>query len=85
MEENGMLVVASRKIDKKQRIYHRCSCIYARRIKTANRMEMSTEQAAKRHYRECKYCSGLQGDVRVHNNAFITWSRKKDMKFTYRK
>lgn len=85
MEENGMLVVASKKIDKTHRIYHRCGCIYARRIKTSNRMEMSTEQEQKRNYKECKYCSGLQGDIRIHNIAFATWSSKKNMIFTYRK
>lgn len=80
-----MLVVASKKIDKKQRIYHRCGCIYAHRIKPDNRLEMSSEQAEKRHYHECKYCSGLRGDANVHRAAFATWSRKKNMNFIYHK
>lgn len=75
-----MLVVASRKLDKKQRIYHRCGCLYARRIKAQNRIEMSDELAKKREYHECKYCSGLRGDVRIHKNAFVSWSRKKECK-----
>lgn len=83
MEENGVLVVASSELNKKQRIYHRCGCMYARRIKMDNRMEMSTEQAQKRHYKECKYCSGLRGDVNVHKKAFATWEEKKKLKFTY--
>ena len=84
MEDNGMLVVASRKNDVNHRIYHRCGCIYARRIKPDNRKEMSVEKALRKHYQECKFCSGLSGDIRVHKKAFETWSRKKKMNFTYR-
>lgn len=80
-----MLVVVSRKIDKKQRIYHRSGCIYARRIKLDNRLEMSTEQAEKYHYHECKFCAGLCGDVNVHKAEIAAWSRKKNMKFIYQK
>jgi len=80
-----MLVVASRKIDKKHRIYHRCGCMYARRIKTDNRKEMSSEVVERKHYHTCKYCSGLQGDVNVHKEAFDTWMRKKHVNFKYHK
>lgn len=79
-----MLVVASRSNDKKHRIYHRCGCMYAWRIKPVNREEMSIEKAERKHYQACKYCSGLRGDVKVHRTAFATWSRKKNMQFTYR-
>lgn len=78
-----MLVVASEKNDKRHKIYHRCGCIYARRIHPDNRKEMSIEQADGEHYKPCKYCAGLQGDVRVHKQAFNTWSQKKKMKFSY--
>ena len=80
-----MLVVASRKNDKKHRIYHRCGCMYARRIKSDNRREMSHESAIRRRYQACKYCSGLQGDVNVHKKAFATWSLKKKMELKYHK
>lgn len=83
-EEKGMLVVASSAVEKKQRIYHKYGCIYARRIKADNRIEISSEQAERRHYKKCKYCSGLKGDVKVHKTAFATWSRKKNMSFTYK-
>ena len=83
--EHGMLVVASNKVNKKQRIYHRCSCIYAKRIKWDNLMEMSDKKAKKRQYHECSYCAGLQGDVNIHKNIFKTWERKKNMKFIYHK
>ncbi len=78
-----MLVVASRKVDKKQRIYHRCGCIYARRIKSYNRKELSIEAAERKHYHSCKYCAGLRGDVNVHKTAFADLSKKKNMNFTY--
>lgn len=80
-----MLVVASRKNDKKHRIYHRCGCMYARRIKEDNRKEMSHEVVMRKQYHTCKYCSGLRGDVNVHKEAFATWSQKRKMEFTYHK
>lgn len=80
-----MSVVASRKCDKHHKIYHRCGCIYAKRIKFDNRKEMSLEKAEKKHYHECKYCAGLQGDVRVHKKAISTWTEKKGVNFTYHK
>lgn len=80
-----MLVVASRKCDKKNKIYHRCGCIYASRIKPDNRKEMSVDVAERKHYHACKYCAGLRGDVNVHKNAIATWSRKRNMQFHYHK
>lgn len=80
-----MLVVASRKCDKKNKIYHRYGCVYARRIKLDNRKEMSVEVAERKHYRACKYCAGLRGDVNVHKTAFATWSKKRNMQFNYQK
>ncbi len=80
-----MLVVASRKCDKKNKIYHRCGCIYARRIKPDNRKEMAVEVAERKHYHACKYCAGLRGDVNVHKGTFATWSRKRNMQFNYHK
>lgn len=52
MEKQGMLVAASSGVDKRQRIYHRCGCMYARRIKADNRLEMSIDLAKKRHYKD---------------------------------
>lgn len=80
-----MLVVASRKIDKKHRIYHRCGCIHERKIKLDNREEMSIEVAERKNFYACKYCSGLRGDVNVHKTAFVTWSKKRNMQFNYHK
>lgn len=80
-----MLVVASRKCDKKNKIYHRFGCIYASRIKQDNRKEMSVEAAERKYYHPCKYCAGLCGDVNVHKNAIATWSRKRNLQFHYHK
>lgn len=47
--------------------------------------EMSVEVAERKHYHACKYCAGLRGDVNVHQTAFATWSRKRNMQFNYHK
>lgn len=80
-----MMVAASRATNAKQRIYHRCGCMYARRIQPQNRLEMSRNKAQKRHYRECRFCAGLKGDVYVHRKAFADRAARKHMTFTYRK
>ena len=80
-----MLLVASKAIKKKKRIYHRYDCIYARRIKPENRIEVRKEKMGKRRYHVCKYCAGLQGDVNVHKKAFATLSKKRNMEFCYHK
>ena len=80
-----MQVVVSKKTDKKNRIYHRVSCIYANRIKPENRKDMSLEKAQRYHYRECKCCSGLQGDIREHKKIIPKWEQKYNMQFIYEK
>ena len=80
-----MLVVVSTKKRKSERIYHQLGCMYAKRIKGENRLEMKEEKAEKRHYHKCKYCSGLRGDVRMHKKAITKWEEKNDMKFDYDK
>lgn len=80
-----MLVVTSRMCAKNNKIYHRCGCMYARRIKPDNRKEMDVETAERKHYHACKYCAGLSGDVRVHKTAFAVWSKKRNIHFQYHK
>ena len=53
LEVNGMLVVASSEVNKKQRVYHRCGCMYARRIKPDNRLELSEEKALRKDRARC--------------------------------
>ena len=80
-----MLVIASGKTNEKNRVYHRCGCIYEKRIKAEHRITMSDEQAAEKGYKECKYCAGLKGDVRVHKEFFGKQSSKNGINFTYMK
>lgn len=78
-----MLVIGSSATPKRERVYHRLGCIYAKRIKTENRIEMSVKQAENRHFCECSYCAGLKGDIRVSKKSFTQWENKHSVKFTY--
>ena len=78
-----MLVVASKMCERKNKVYHRYGCMYAHRMKADNRKEMSVEVAERKHYHTCKYCGGLYGDVKIHKNAFATWSGKRNMQLQY--
>lgn len=78
-----MLVVASSEIKEKKRIYHRCGCVYAERIKPDNVLSLDIDMARKRRYKECKYCSGIDGDVKIHRDIFKEWNKKKNMNFKY--
>lgn len=80
-----MLVVASTENSKKNKIYHRFGCIYANRIKTSHRMEMQATPIVRHKYRQCKYCGGLYGDVRVHMNKLEDLSAKRKTNFIYNK
>ena len=78
-----MRVVASSAINKKHRIYHRYGCKYASRIKYDNRLEMSYEQASKKHYKACKCCSGFKGLLNVYRKSFEEFAVKNNISFTY--
>lgn len=80
-----MQVIVSIGNDKRHRVYHKFGCIYEKRIKNRNRMQMDSEQAIKRHYKECKYCAGLAGDVKVHKDRFARLSVNNDADITYQK
>lgn len=76
-------VIASRSPTSKRNIYHRSNCIYAARIRKCNQIKMSLEHANEQHYRPCKYCAGLKGDVEAHKKAFKTWEQKYHITFIY--
>ena len=78
-----MLVVGSSATPKKGRVYHKINCIYAKRIKFENRIEMSPKQAENRKFCECKYCAGLKGDIRTHKKQIKNWEEKQKMTLTY--
>ena len=77
------MAVISMKTDLKKRVYHKDGCIYTNRIKAENRRMISTKKAQALHFHECKYCSGLKGDVRVHKQDIAEWERKNQIKIYY--
>lgn len=78
-----MLVVGSSETPKRERVYHKMNCMYARRIKIDNRIKMSISQAENRQFCECKYCAGLKGDVRTQAKQIQFWENKHNIKFIY--
>ena len=71
-----MQVIISMNAPKHRVVYHKAGCIYARRIKCENRMSISKEEAEKKRYCECKYCAGLQGEMRAHAAEIRYWKKK---------
>ena len=80
-----MQVVASSETGKNKRIYHKVNCMYAKRIKFENRINMNPQTAENRNYCECKYCGGLKGDVRTLKNQIHSWESRNKIKLTYQK
>ena len=78
-----MQVVASSETGKHKRIYHKVNCMYAKRIKFENRIDMKPTTAGSRHFCECKYCGGLKGDVRTSKKWIQSWEDRNKIKFTY--
>lgn len=78
-----MQVVASSETGKSKKIYHKVNCMYAKRIKFDNRIDMNPTTAKKRHFCECKYCGGLKGDVRTSKKWILSWEEGNNIKFTY--
>lgn len=79
-----MVLMYSSAVDKRHRVYHKCGCMYANRIKLSNRVMKSRDKISKR-YRECKCCAGLKGGIHTHRRAIRRWSEKNNMVFTYHK
>ena len=73
------------KTDLKKLIYHKDGCVYVNRIKAENRRMISTKKAKALNFHECKYCSGLKGDVRIHKQDIAEWENKNQMKIVYEK
>ena len=79
-----MKVVVSMDASKRNRVYHRPDCVYAERILLQNKMTIPKIEAEKNKYHCCKYCGGLQGEVRV-NRQIPVWEQKKHIKIDYDK
>ena len=80
-----MVVCVSTETPEKGRIYHKAGCMYARRIKEDNKLKLSVDKAENRHYCECSYCGGLQGDFRVTKNMIRHWEKTGEAECTYDK
>lgn len=78
-----MQIVASSETGKNRKIYHKVNCMYAKRIKFENRIDMNPQTAENRNYCECKYCGGLKGDVKTSKNQIMLWENRNKMKLTY--
>lgn len=78
-----MQVVASSGTGKNKKIYHKVNCIYAKRIKFENRMDMNPTTAENRHFCECKYCGGLKGDVRTSKKQIQSWEERSKITLSY--
>lgn len=79
----GLTVVGSRAVAKKNRIYHKDGCMYAKRIKYDHVMRIPLENAVDKGYCMCKYCAGLKGDVRVQKKSLERRNKKNSMQFHY--
>ncbi len=71
---------------RKHIIYHRPECIYARRIKTKNKMTVEAKRVrGSSRFCPCKYCSGLAGDIRIRRDQLWKQQDPKNMAFYYNK
>ena len=78
-----MVVFVSLNADKKNKVYHKQECFYAKRMRPKYRMSMDEEKAIRYHYRECKYCAGLQGEVKIRKNSLKKKEKANNMQFVY--
>lgn len=79
----GLTVIGSAAVAKKNRIYHKDGCIYAKRIKFDNVKRLSLEKAINKDVCFCKYCAGLKGDMRIQKKSFEKRNKKNSMLFHY--
>ena len=67
----------------RSRVYHDTGCLYLKRIKYENRLWIDHEEAEKRGYHECNYCSGVRGFVRTKQYIIQQLKHDKGYTFTY--
>lgn len=79
-----MQVIASRNHKKGQIIYHRSRCMYEKRIHPDNKWSMDLEKAQKsRDFCACKYCEGLQGEIKVHKKEIERWEKNENVVISF--
>lgn len=76
-----MIVYISLNADKKNKVYHKPGCYYAKRMQPKYRIEMNKDRAIRHHFRECKYCAGLQGEIKVRKQTLE--KKKNDLEVMY--
>lgn len=79
----GLTVIGSVAVAKKNRIYHKDGCIYAKRIRFDNVKRISLEKAVAKNVCFCKYCAGVKGDVRIQKKSYEKQNRKNSMQFHF--
>lgn len=65
--------------------YHISGCPYAKRISPAKLLVVKKRSAIKHKYHSCKYCSGLQGFVRVNYKELNRKKNAENLECTYSK
>ena len=78
-----MIVYISLNADKNNKVYHKQGCFYEKRMKPKYRLGIDIVKARRQHFRECKYCAGLQGEVNVRRQTLN--KKENDIKLSYDK
>jgi len=79
------VVVTRMKKNGQPRIYHKQGCPYEKRILEDNKKLIKLANANSPKYCACKYCGGLQGDMKIHKRGIAKWERKYNMQFLFHK
>ncbi len=79
-----MLVAMSMNSSKNRKVYHKLSCMYAKRIKKDNCMVLGPEHAERLGYCECKFCAGLRGEIKTGKQKMKSYEKKYDVSIVYR-
>ena len=78
-----MIVYISLNADKNNKVYHKQGCFYEKRMKPKYRLGIDKVKARRQHFRECKYCAGLQGEVNIRRQTLN--KKENDIKLSYDK
>lgn len=76
-----MIVFYNKK--EKSPVYHREGCYYKYRIKDENLRKTTISEAVKSEYRACKYCGGLEGEVRLNYKTLRHLEEHYSIKIEY--